>query len=230
MDGLNPEGGLVQAANGNFYGTTYDGGSGPYGTVFEMTSAGTLTTLYTFCARTRCADGRYPAAALVQDTNGNFYGTTSSGGNQTRLAGTVFKITPAGKLTTLHPFCVLTNCNDGAFPYGGLVQATDGKFYGTTYDGGTYGYGTIFTLDLKIAPFVKTLPTSGKVGGAVIILGSSLTDATGVTFNGTAAAFTLVSSSEITTTVPVGATTGTVKVTTPSGTLKSNVTFRVIPQ
>ena len=108
------------------------------------------------------------------------------------------------------------------------MQATDGNFYGTTGAGGTDGSGTVFSLAVGLGPFVETVPTSGKVGAPVIILGTNLTGATSVTFNGTAATFKIVSASEITTTVPAGATTGPVQVTTPSGTLTSNVNFRVI--
>ena len=91
------------------------------------------------------------------------------------------------------------------------------------------GCGNVFSLSVGLAPFVTTLPTSGKVGAKVTILGTNLTGATGITFNGTAAVVTVVSGTEVTTTVPAGATTGTVEVTTPSGTLKSNVVFRVTP-
>ena len=87
--------------------------------------------------------------------------------------------------------------------------------------------GTVFSLSVGLGPFVETQPTSGKVGAAVKILGTNLTGATSVTFNGTAAAFKVVSSSLITATVPAGATTGKVQVVTPSGTLSSNVPFRV---
>jgi uncharacterized repeat protein (TIGR03803 family) len=111
------------------------------------------------------------------------------------------------------------------------VQATNGNFYGTTSAGGANNDGTVFSLSVGLGPFVETLPTSGMVGTAVIILGNNLTGATSVTFNGTPAKFTVVSSStEIKTTVPSGATTGKVKVTTASGTLTSNQTFRVTPQ
>jgi hypothetical protein len=103
------------------------------------------------------------------------------------------------------------------------VQATDGNFYGITDE----GYGTVFKLSTGLGPFVKTVSTSGKVGDAIIILGTSLTSATGVTFNGIAADFTVGSASEISTTVPAGATTGKVQVTTPGGTLLSNVAFHV---
>jgi len=114
-------------------------------------------------------------------------------------------------------------------PYGGLVQATNGSFYGTTFEGGTSNDGTIFSLAVGLGPFVETVPTSGKVGAAVKILGTDLTGATSVTFNGTAATFTVVSRSEIMTTVPAGATTGKVNAVTPGGTLTSKVSFRVLP-
>lgn len=118
---------------------------------------------------------------------------------------------------------------DGTQPEGGLVQATTGTLYGTTDSGGTDGYGTVFSLAVGLGAFVETLPTSGKVGAAVKILGTNLTGATSVRFNGTAATFTVVSRSLITTTVPTGATTGTVQVVTPSRTLNSNLPFRVLP-
>jgi uncharacterized repeat protein (TIGR03803 family) len=129
----------------------------------------------------------------------------------------------------LHSFCLQNNCTDGANPLAGLVQDTNGIFYGTTAYGGANGDGTVFSLSVGLGPFVKTNPTSGKVGKAVKILGTNLTGSTSVTFNGTAATFTVKSKSEITTTVPTGATTGTVQVVTPGGTLSSNVPFRVTP-
>jgi uncharacterized repeat protein (TIGR03803 family) len=233
-DGAGPNAALIQATNGNFYGTTSgDGANLSGGTVFEITPAGKLTTLYSFCAKSDCTDGSTPYAALMQGTDGNFYGTTFNGGaNETSCnggCGTIFKITPAGKLTTLYNFCSKSNCTDGSAPEGGLVQDTNGAFYGTTYYGGIDGLGTVFSLSVGLKPFVKTVPTSGKVGAQVIILGTSLTGTTSVTFDGTAAAFKVVSSSEITTTVPAGAATGTVQVTTPGGVLSSNVAFVVTP-
>jgi hypothetical protein len=140
--------------------------------------------------------------------------------------GTVFKITASGKLTTLYDFCVQAGCADSAQPWAALVQDTNGEFYGTA-NGGANDDGAVFRLSVGLRPFVETRPASGSVRAAVKILGTSLTSATSVTFNGTPAKFTVVSSSEIKTTVPTGATTGTVKVTRPKGTLKSNVVFRV---
>ena len=222
-DGANPSG-LVQAIDGNFYGTTGNGGTnGSYGTVFEITPSGALTTIYSFCAQSGCTDGTDPLAALVQGTDGRLYGTTAKGG--ANGDGTVFKITPSGALTTLHSF----GGADGFDPMAGLMQATNGEFYGTTADGGANGFGTVFSLSVGLGPFVETQTTSGKVGAAVKILGTDLTGATSVTFNGTAAVFNVVAPSLITATVPAGATTGTVEVVTPGGTLSSNVPYRVKP-
>ncbi len=143
-DGAAPYAGLVQATNGNFYGTTYWGGANGNGTVFEITSAGQLTTLYDFCSQTGCTDGGNPSAGLIQATDTNFYGTTVGGGADGN--GTVFKITPSGTLTTLYSFCSQSGCTDGAEPYAGLIQGTDGNFYGTTeYGGANYG-GTVFEV------------------------------------------------------------------------------------
>ncbi len=154
-DGAEPEAGLVQATNGNLYGTTYWGGANGSGTIFEITPAGQLTTLYSFCSQMNCADGRYPQAGLVQATNGNLYGTTLGGGitDNCSFCGTIFEITPAGQLTTVYSFCSQNGCADGAVPYAGLIQASDGNLYGTTRYGGSNnncvgdcGSGTVFEI------------------------------------------------------------------------------------
>ncbi len=142
-DGDGPEGTLVQATDGNFYGTTVSGGAYNKGTVFKITPGGTLTTLYSFCAQSSCPDGAGIGAPLVQGTDGNLYGTTTSGGADGY--GTVFKITPTGTLTTLHTFDLIFDPNDGGTP-GGLIQATDGNFYGPASAGGPGGFGTIFKI------------------------------------------------------------------------------------
>ncbi len=145
-DGLNPYGGLLLTANGDLYGTTFYGGTGAEGggTVFRITPAGTLTTLHSFCAQSRCADGGNPRSTLLQTAGGNFYGTAESGGSN--LAGTVFKLTASGDFTTLYSFCSQDGCADGTTPYGGLVQGSDGEFYGTTTSDGANGGGTIFRI------------------------------------------------------------------------------------
>ena len=210
-DGASPLAGLVQGSDGKLYGDTYAGGAHNDGTIFEITLSGVLATLYNFSG----SDGAYPAAGLIQATDGNLYGTTSMGGENG--GGTIFEITPGGTLTTLYSFDLV----EGE-PEASLVEGTNGTFYGTTYIG-----STVFSLDTGLGPFVETETNSGRVGAAVRILGTDLTGATSVSFNGTAAAFTVVSASEIATTVPTGATSGTVEVVTPGGTLSSNVRFRV---
>lgn len=146
-DGAYP-GWLTQAADGDFYGETYNGGGVGAGTVFKITSGGELTTLYNFCTQTNCADGALPQSALVQISDGSLYGTTVIGGAQNQ--GTIFKITTSGVLTTLHSFCVIANCADGAQPNIGLLRASDGNFYGTAALGGNsnkrclYRCGTLF--------------------------------------------------------------------------------------
>jgi uncharacterized repeat protein (TIGR03803 family) len=231
-DGDIPYAGLVQGSDADFYGTTYEGGAtgANDGTIFKITPGGALTTVYAFGG----TDGRLPEAALVQGTDGNFYGTTQAGGASSgctsKNCGTVFEITPSGTLTTLHSF----DFTDGDSPYSPLVQGTNGTFYGTTYYGGIFSNciapcGTVFSISTGLGPFVKTQPTSGKVGATIKILGTNLTGATSLTFNGTPAVFTVVSRSLITTPVPAGATSGRVEVVTPGRTLTSNVRFRVEP-
>jgi uncharacterized repeat protein (TIGR03803 family) len=223
---------LLLGTDGNFYGTTLGGGTSTNiacpsyacGTVYKITPSGKLTTLYDFCSQANCTDGFAPYWTLVQATDGSLYGNTSEF-NGTPGYGTIFKITTGGTFTNLYTF----SGTDGFFPEGAMMQATNGILYGTTGFGGTFGNGNIFVLSEGLGAFVETEPTSGKVGSKVIVLGNNLKGATSVTFNGTAAAFTVLSSTEITSTVPTGATTGVVEVTTSSGSLRSNVVFHVRP-
>ena len=139
-DGADPSAGLVEGADGNFYGTAPNGGTNGYGVLFKITANGGLTGLYWFAANN---DGASPAAALVEGADGNFYGTAASGGGGTNGGwGTVFKIARNGAFTSLHLF----TGNDGADPAAALLQASDGSFYGTTYGGGTNGAGTVFRM------------------------------------------------------------------------------------
>lgn len=226
-----PVAGLVQDANGNFYGTASYGGDYFFGTAFEITPWGSLTVLYMF---TGGSDGSYPLA-LWEATDGNFYGTTESGGlfnnqcNNTNGCGTLFRISQQGTLTTLHSFCSRRNCADGNDPGAGLIQATDGNFYGTTGEGGSGSAGTVFSLSGGLGPFIETVPTAGRVSHSVYILGTDLKGTTSVTFNGMLASFIVESPTAVKATVPIGATTGPVQVVTPNRTLTSNVNFRVLP-
>ncbi len=142
-DGADPLAGLVQANDGNLYGTTSAWGANNYGTLFEITPSGVLTTLYTFCSQQNCADGATPRGRLVRAADGNLYGTTAYGGN----GGTVFRVAATGVLTTIYSFCSQLNCPDGSYPQAGLAQGTDGNFYGTTRSGGAHGNnGTVFKI------------------------------------------------------------------------------------
>jgi uncharacterized repeat protein (TIGR03803 family) len=177
-DGASPYGGLVQGRDGNFYGVTSMGGSSYRGTVFEITSNGELTTLYSFCSQPNCTDGATPYAELVQGRNGKFYGTTNSGGAYDR--GTIFEITPRGELTTLHSFCSEANCADGEAPLlNGLVQGKDGNIYGTTPMGGADGFGTVFEINPKgklttLHSFCSQLNcTDGETPDAELVQGSN---------------------------------------------------------
>lgn len=326
-DGNYPSG-LIEGVDRNFYGTTRGGGSGTRcngcGTVFKMSSAGLITTLHNFNE----SDGFLPTG-LVQGTDDDLYGTTSEGGQYTlNLAcenydlsgcGTVFKTTTDGAFTLLHSFDVRV---DGADPYVPVTQANDGTFYGTTYNGKGFGFGTIFnitpdgafetayqfygdafyptvglslgsdgslygtmgygpcgegfiysiseanvfstvyncgetggftdgvvqatsgkfygtfttdfngeiySLDTGLGPFVAFVLPAGKRGQSAQILGQGLTGTTSVTFNGVpATSFTAVSDTYMTAVVPTDATTGPVVVTTLTGTLTSNKSFRII--
>ena len=143
-----PYTGLVQASDGNFYGTTLRGGTSDQGTVYRVTPQGTLTVLFNFTG----PDGANPEGALIVGPDGALYGTTLIGGTNNR--GTVYRITLDGKLTTVYSFTALgaytstgvgTN-PDGCNPRAGLLLGKDGNFYGTTYQGGAKGYGTVFRM------------------------------------------------------------------------------------
>jgi uncharacterized repeat protein (TIGR03803 family) len=160
-NGANPYGALAEGTDGNFYGTTQFGGANGQGSVYQVTPAGALTAIYSFCSLPNCTDGGQPFAGLTLGSDGNFYGATP---------GTIFTITPSGTLTTLYTFCSKLNCTDGTGDYAPLVLGSDGNFYGTTASGGavqTYecegGCGTIF----KITPsgtFTTLYSFHGKDG------------------------------------------------------------------
>jgi uncharacterized repeat protein (TIGR03803 family) len=228
-DGANPFAALVEGTDGNFYGTTATGGQYSVGTVFKITPQGALTTLYAFCSQTNCVDGDAPDGdGLVQATDGSFYGMTLAGGEYND--GNIYRITPEGDFTNLYSFCYPTNCNTGSLPYATLLAGTDGLLYGETGTGGVDFGGAIFSLNVGLKPFIETIPRFGKAGSTVGILGNNLKtlEVSSVSFNGTpATVFKILSNTVMTVTVPAGATSGTVTVTTSKGTLESNQEFIV---
>jgi uncharacterized repeat protein (TIGR03803 family) len=166
--GSSPRAGLILAADGNFYGTTATGGTGGgFGTIFKMTPSGVLTTLVNFTGTTGAALGSTPLGALVQGSDSNFYGTTNLGGLNN--FGTVFVMSPAGALTTLVNFTGTTGTAVGSSPKGGLVQASDGSFYGTTQTGGAGGFGNLFKVT-QGGVFTSMIAFTGSTG---TILGTS---------------------------------------------------------
>jgi uncharacterized repeat protein (TIGR03803 family) len=219
-DGEEPQGPLTLGSDGNLYGTTPLGGTGQEGTAFQLTLSGTLTTLHSFCTETTCTDGKVPSS-LIQASDGNFYGATYGGNGTNGAGGSIFQITPTGTFSVLY-----TNSVNQLGP---LVQDTNGTFYGASSNGGTKGDGSIFSFKKGLSPFVETETNWGAPGSSVVILGSDLTGATDVTFNGIPATFKVVSATEITATVPSVATPGIVQVTTPKSTLSTNTPFEVLP-
>jgi uncharacterized repeat protein (TIGR03803 family) len=169
-DGRSPEGALVQGSDGNFYGTTPLGGPHSKGTAFKIDATGSLTTLHSFSGSP--GDGAVPVAGLVQGSDGNFYGTTTSGG--TVLQGTVFRMTPSGAITVLHSFNSFFG--EGAVPFAGLVQGSDGNFYGTTAFGGAHFKGTVFKIDatgnLTTLHSFSGSPSEGATPVAALVQGS----------------------------------------------------------
>jgi uncharacterized repeat protein (TIGR03803 family) len=197
--------------------------------VHDVRHFGQFSVVHSFCQTLDtfyCADGDSPTS-LVLGSDGNLYRTTQYGGDPPsggRAIGTIFRSTPDGTVTTLYTFCTQDGCPDGAWP-NKLVQDTDGTFFGVTESSPS----TIFKFAAGLPPFVKTLPRFGKVGTTAIVAGNNLSSTTSVTFNGTAATFTVLSNNEIKATVPAGATTGQFTVTAAQGTVASDVVFTVVP-
>lgn len=226
-DGNRPIGVLVQGPDGNFYGTTYRGGTtNNNGSVFKITPTGVYTLLYSFKFSSGYLDAQLPEAGLTLGTDGNFYGVTTAGG--TKNGGAIFKITPAGSESVLYSFCSIS-CYDGFNPATPLVLHTDGKFYGNT-SGNSLGGSVFYSFNVGFKPLVDLVTWSAKVGKTVEILGQGFTGTKQVRFGATPATFQNVSDTYMTATVPAGATTAAVTVTTFTTSFKSNRTFLVTPQ
>jgi len=240
---------LVQATDGNFYGLVGQGNASQPGWIYSLTPSGTFTILHQFCQQTNCADGDPPRTPLVQHTDGKLYGFTSSGG----LGWGVFYSLDMG----LGPFVSLgsTSGKEGAkiaiFGQGfssasvvkfGGTQATTIARSGTTFIAATVpasaltGSVTVTTgsttltsaQSFHVLPtFLSFNPTSGPVGTVVTLTGTGLEQTTKVTFNGKSASFSVTSDSQVTATVPTGATTGKIKITTKGGSVTSSTNFTV---
>ncbi len=175
-DGAYPVAGLVQGRDGNLYGTTTYFGTGQYpsharaGTIFRITPSGALTTLYSFCSQSSCDDGDTPYGALIQGSDGNFYGTTLYGPNQLYTSpgeGTLFKITAEGAFTHLYSFCSLPGCADGSLPQAALLEVANRTFYGTTTSGGIhFASGTVYSLEANHGTLTVSTAGNGMVTSA----------------------------------------------------------------
>jgi uncharacterized repeat protein (TIGR03803 family) len=213
---------VVQDASGYLFGVEAQGGSPGGGVVFKSSTAGALTVLHNFVSQ-QFVDGCTPAGGLVLATDNNFYGSTYHCGASGD--GILFKISRAGAYTLLHNFDGI----HGAFPEATAMQHTNGKIYGFSGWGGAYSNGVLYSLDVSLIPFVSLMATSGKAGQTVQILGQNFLGATLVKFGSGSASFTAASDTYMTAVVPAGGSTGSVTVTTSSGTFTSSKMFKVIP-
>jgi uncharacterized repeat protein (TIGR03803 family) len=214
--GAYPEWPLIQASDGSFFGVT----EGVYnGSVFRITEGGTLSVFY--YGQQGTGELTDTTGGVVQGTDGNLYGSALSGGDND---GGIYQLTLDGAYADVYNF------SKDQQPEAAMMQHTDGKFYGTTYTSTTGGYGSVYSFDMGLGPFIALVRNQGGVGSVAQILGQGLTGSTGVTFNGIASTnFEVVSDTYMTAAVPTGATTGAVVVTTPAGTLTSNRDFLVLP-
>jgi uncharacterized repeat protein (TIGR03803 family) len=238
-EGALPTAPLIQASDGRFYGAATTGGTKANvnngGTLFRITPKGVFTKLWDFNPNGNY-DGWYPQGGLIQATDGNLYGTTANAGTgdclSGYLCGSVYQLTSAGAVTQMAAF---QDAKDGRSPLSSPLQGTDGTLYITNssgpYVGSHDGGGTIVQIDNALPKpkpvIVKFSPTSGPVGQGVTISGEHFVGTKKVAFNGTAAAFTVKSTSVLTAIVPSGASTGPITVTNAGGSATSKGIFTV---
>jgi uncharacterized repeat protein (TIGR03803 family) len=230
-DGAQPQGALVEASDGNLYGTAYSGGANGWGTVFRVSKSGVFQKVYDFTQTTGNV-GFLPKAGMIQASDGILYGTAWEGGGPTQ-AGSIYQLTLAGAATLQAGFNGQTT---GAGPVDALVQGSDGKLYVTLpIGGGGNGsgvQGTLAVLSANLAPPKPAIsgfrPAQAKVGQKITVSGSAFVGATAVTFSGTPASFAVNAFGFVTATVPAGATTGPIFVTTAGGTAISKQNFTVL--
>jgi uncharacterized repeat protein (TIGR03803 family) len=213
---------LLQATNGKLYGTAAFGGNNRAGAIFEVSLDGTYKVLHQY---TKIATGA--PTFITEASDGNLYGVTE-GNSFGPAVNTLYRITTVGSYQQLQ---VLQAGAIGSCPCW-LTQGSDGRFYGASMNGGPVGLGTVWVWDLglpKPLPGVRALlPSSGSAGMAVTIWGKNLLGTTSVTFNGIPASnFSNISREYVSATVPPGATSGPVVVTTPNGTATSPRSFTV---
>jgi uncharacterized repeat protein (TIGR03803 family) len=220
-DGAEPAFGSAQAANGKFYGGASLGGSANAGVIYSLTTSGTFTPLYNVNGGT---DGSEVIGQLLLASDGNFYSTTTSGGSSG--CGTIFKVTPAGAYSVVHNFDSTHGCNSSEQ----VIQGTNGLLYGLVTGGGAHGNGVFYSLNLGLHAFAGLVTTTAFEGGKIGILGQGFSAASVVKFDGVPAITIAVTGSTfILATVPTGALTGAVTVTSGSTTLTSTQRFRVKP-
>jgi uncharacterized repeat protein (TIGR03803 family) len=225
-DGQNPYTNLIQGSDGNYYGTTQGSGGSAIGTVFKLTPTGVETVLYNFPDQTQ---GAFPRLPLTQGSDGLLYGiATDCAGGGCGQAG-LFDITTKGVYSNLYLYPIIGG-NNNELPLSPLLLSTNGTLYGVTEQGGTHQNGSFYSLSTTYSPFISLVSISGKEGAKVGILGQGFTSASVVKFGGTAATTkTLTGSTFIMATVPAGALTGTVTVTTGTKTLTAPKQFKVTP-
>jgi len=213
-NGGNPVLPLIQANDGNYYGTTFGGGAHNSGVIFKLTPSFTEKVLYEFGS----GQATEPEAGLVQGTDGNFYGVTTTGADDNSH---LYRWSGSAGYSDLYTF---TGVDYLVAP---LLQHTNGRFYAPSWKYGTENMGYVYSVDMKLGPFVTFVQQQGKVGSTAEILGQGFTGTTSITFDGIAASFKVVSDTYVTAVVPTRAMTGPVVVTTPGGILKSNKNFTV---